>query len=53
MIRISLTAKNFSKRISNILEIVKRLDSLLDNLSYAVDIQTYSSYIRWEKGGRG
>lgn len=50
MIQISLTPKNFSEKISGILKVIAQIETLLDQIPYAVDIKSYGNTIPWQKG---
>ena len=52
MIQISLTPKNFSGKISGILNVIAQIENLLDQIPYAVDIKTYGNKIPWKKGAK-
>lgn len=49
MIQISLTPKNFSERIAGILKVIAQIETLLDQIPYAVDIKSYGSRMPWRK----
>ncbi|OWV14119.1 hypothetical protein [Fibrobacter sp. UWB5] len=52
MIQISLTPKNFSGKISGILNVIAQIEKLLDQIPYAVDIKSYGNKIPWKKGAK-
>ena len=50
MIQISLTPKNFANKIQHILNVVSRMEKLLDEIPFPVDIKGYGNNIKWRKG---
>lgn len=49
MVEISLTPKNFSEKIPEILNVMSQIEDLLEKMPYAVNILSYGPNIRWQK----
>ena len=50
MIEITLSQKNFSKKIPEILNVVRQIEQLLEQAPFAVNILNYGPGTRWIKG---
>ncbi len=50
MIEITLSQKNFAKKIPEILNVVRQIEQLLEQAPFAVNIVNYGPGTRWIKG---
>lgn len=50
MVQISLTPKNFANKIPRILNAISKIENLLEEIPFPVDIKSYGNNIKWRKG---
>ena len=50
MVRIALNQKNFANKIPEVLNVVKQIEQLMEQVPYAVDVLNYGPGIHWFKG---
>ncbi len=50
MVRIALNQKNFANKIPEVLNVVKQIEQLMEQVPYAVDVLNYGPGTHWFKG---